>query len=135
MLRHRRIPTLAITTGCVVALSACSTADVTDAASQLSARAQQAVDDSVAARDVLSAENGMAAAAAACELYAGWEGMNADVRSALAPVVTDQLERYTTDSDPVVASVVQLTIALVVDGGVDANQALVARLQESCRAL
>jgi hypothetical protein len=57
------------------------------------------------------------------------------VRSALAPVVTDQLERYTTDGDPVVASVVQLTIALVGGGAVDANQALVARLQESCRAL
>ncbi|MFD4180324.1 hypothetical protein [Rhodococcus sp. NPDC058514] len=115
-------------------MSACSAQDVEGAVSQLSASAQQALDDSAAARDLLNADSGIATAAAACQLYAGWEGLQADVRSALAPALTTQLERYAADADPAVSSVARLTVALV-NGGVDTNQTVVANLREACRAI
>ncbi|MFC7446767.1 hypothetical protein [Rhodococcus daqingensis] len=135
MPRSRRILTAGLcAAACAIALSACSAQDMEGAVSQLSASAQRALDDSAAAREILNADSGIAAASAACRLYAGWEGLQADVRSALAPALTTQLERYATDADPAVSSVVQLTVALV-NGGVDTNQTVVANLREACRAI
>lgn len=135
MSRFHRILTAGVcATSCAIALSACSAQDVEGAVSQLSASAQRALDDSAAARDILNADSGIAAAAASCQLYAGWEGLQADVRAALAPALTTQLERYAVDADPAVSSVVRLTVALV-NGGVDTNQTVVANLREACRAI
>lgn len=83
------------------------------------------------ARSLLESRDVDAAAAGACQLYAGWQGMSAGMQERMRPTVMGQLDRYRNDDDERVRSVAEAAAA-VVDGTVEGNTALADVLRKAC---